>query len=329
VNTRRYLISKVLQAVLTLAFVLAFNFFLFRGIGDPVTQLLKESRGDLSAQAAARLAHQLGLDLPLPQQFLHYVKETLLGHLGFSTFYRTTPVTEVISHRIWPTILLIGSSTVATTVLGIWIGIAQGWRRGSRFDQGMLGFTLFTYAMPEFWFGLLMIMAFSVGVGPFPALFPTGDYSTTFPPYVGFAHVVDVLNHMVLPFFVLTVSYLGEYSLIMRSSLLETLGEDFILTARAKGLRDKLVRRRHAVPNALLPTMTVTILSFGFVLSGVITIELIFNWPGLGLLTETAITNRDYPVLQGLFLLFSASVIVANLVADLLYSYLDPRVRAA
>jgi peptide/nickel transport system permease protein len=193
----------------------------------------------------------------------------------------------------------------------------------------MLGFTLFTYAMPEFWFGLLMIMAFSVGVGPFPALFPTGDYSTTFPPYVGFSHVVDVLNHMVLPFFVLTVSYLGEYSLIMRSSLLETLGEDFILTARAKGLRDKLVRRRHAVPNALLPTMTVTILSFGFVLSGVITIELIFNWPGLGLLTETAITNRDYPVLQGLFLLFSASVIVANLVADLLYSYLDPRVRAA
>jgi len=114
----------------------------------------------------------------------------------------------------------------------------------------------------------------------------------------------------------------------MRSSLLETLGEDFIITARAKGLRDRLVRRRHEVPNALLPTMTVTILSFGFVLSGVITIELILNWPGLGLLTETAITNRDFPVLQGLFLLFSGSVIVANLVADLLYSYLDPRVRA-
>ena len=318
----------MLQALLTLAFVLAFNFFLFRGIGDPVTQLLRGARGTLSPAAVAKLQHELGLDLPLPQQFVHYVGETLQGHLGYSYFYNV-PTRTVIAQRIWPTLLLIGTSTIASTVFGIWIGIAQGWRRGSRFDQGMLGFTLFTYSMPEFWFGLLMIMAFSVGVGPFPAIFPTGDYQSTFPLHTGLSHVVDVLNHMALPFFVLTVSYLGEYSLIMRSSLLETLGEDFIITARAKGLQDRLVRRRHAVPNALLPTMTVVILSFGFVLSGVITIELIFNWPGLGLLTATAINNRDFPLLQGLFLLFSASVIVANLVADLLYSYLDPRVRAA
>ena len=135
---------------------------------------------------------------------------------------------------------------------------------------------------------------------------------------------------MALPFFVLVVSYLAEYSLIMRSSLLETLGEDFIITARSKGLRENDVLYKHAVPNAMLPTMTVTILSLGFVISGAITIELIFNWPGLGLLTFTAIQNGpDFPVLQGLFLLFSASVIIANLVADLLYSYLDPRVRAA
>ncbi len=224
--------------------------------------------------------------------------------------------------------LLIGLSTFASTALGIWIGIAQGWRRGSRYDQGMLGFTLFTYSMPEFWFGLLVIMAFAVGVGPFPALFPTGGYESTGAGFTGFAHAIDVVNHMVLPFFVLTLSYLGEYSLIMRSSLLETLGEDFIITARAKGLRENRVLYGHAVPNALLPTMTVTILQLGFVLSGVITIELIFNWPGLGLLTSTAVDARDFPVLQGLFLLFSASVIVANLVADLLYSYLDPRVRA-
>jgi peptide/nickel transport system permease protein len=183
--------------------------------------------------------------------------------------------------------------------------------------------------MPEFWFGLIMIMAFSVGVGPFPALFPTGGYDTTGAGYTGISHVVDVVNHMILPFIVLTLSYLGQYSLIMRSSLLETLGEDFIVTARAKGVREKRVLYGHAVPNALLPTMTVTILQFGFVLSGVITIELIFNWPGLGLLTATSVDQRDFPILQGLFLLFSASVIVANLVADLLYSYLDPRVRAA
>jgi peptide/nickel transport system permease protein len=327
VSTRRYVISKTLQALLTLMFVLAFNFFLFRGVGDPVTELLRGHAG-ITRQAVARLQHELGLDLPLPQQFIHYVKETAQGHLGYSYFFNV-PVRGVIAERIWPTLLLIGLSTLASTVVGIWIGIRQGWRRGSGYDKGMLGFTLFTYAMPEFWFGLLMIMAFSVGVGPFPALFPTGGYETTGVAYTGFAHAVDVLNHMVLPFFVLTVAYLGEYSLIMRSSLLETLGEDFITTARAKGVRENRVLYGHAVPNALLPTMTVTILSFGFVISGAITIELIFNWPGLGLLTATAVDQRDFPILQGLFLLFSASVIVANLVADLLYSYLDPRVRAA
>jgi peptide/nickel transport system permease protein len=173
-----------------------------------------------------------------------------------------------------------------------------------------------------------MIMAFAVGVGPFPALFPTGGKETVRFAYTGFEHVVDVLNHLILPWFVLTVAYLGEYSLIMRSSLLEVLGDDFILLARAKGLRDKRVRRNHAVPNALLPTMTVTILSLGFIVSGAITIELIFNWPGLGNLTAKAVQDLDFALLQGLFLLFSVSVIVANLIADLLYSYLDPRVRA-
>jgi peptide/nickel transport system permease protein len=327
VSTRRYLLSKVGQALLTLAFVLAFNFFLFRGIGDPLNQLLRGARGGISPAALEQLQKELGLNLPLPQQFVHYLGQTLQGHLGISYFYNI-PVRTVIAQRVWPTILLVGTSTIASTVIGIWIGIAQGWRRGSAFDQGMLGFTLFTYAMPEFWFGLLMIMAFSVGVGFFPAILPTGGYSTTGVTLTGVSHLVDVLNHMVLPFVVLTIAYLGEYSLIMRSSLLETLGEDFIVLARAKGMREKRVLRKHAVPNALLPTMTVTILGLGFVISGAITIELIFNWPGLGLLTETAVRQQDFPVLQGMFLLFSGAVIVANLIADLLYSYLDPRVRA-
>ena len=182
--------------------------------------------------------------------------------------------------------------------------------------------------MPEFWFGMLVIMAFAVGVGPFPALFPTGGYETTGAGYTGWAHVVRRAEPHGAAVLRADPCLSGEYSLIMRSSLLETLGEDFIITARAKGVRENRVLYGHAVPNALLPTMTVTILQLGFVLSGVITIELIFNWPGLGLLTATSVDARDFPVLQGLFLLFSASVIVANLVADLLYSYLDPRVRA-
>jgi peptide/nickel transport system permease protein len=323
VSTRRYLITKILQATLTLAFVLAFNFVLFRGLGDPTNLLAKNAKGSITPQALADLKAQLGLNLPLPQQFAHYVKETLTGKLGYA--FDNQPVSSEIGAAIWPTLLLIGTSTIASTVLGIWIGIAQGWRWGSKFDQGWLGVTLVLYAMPEFWFGLLMIMLFSVTFN----IFPSGGMQTAASSYHGMKNVVDILNHLALPFFVLTVSYLAEYSLIMRSSLMEVLGEDFIATARAKGVREKMVRRRHAVPNALLPTMTVTVLSLGYVLSGAIVIETIFSWPGLGRLTYDAIRDEDFALLEGLFLLFSAAIIVSNLVADLLYSYLDPRVRAA
>jgi len=182
--------------------------------------------------------------------------------------------------------------------------------------------------MPEFWFGILVLMAFGAGVGPFPALFPIGGYESPSGDITGLAHVTDVLNHLVLPWFTLTVAYLGEYALIMRSSLLDVLGDDFVGTARAKGLREKQVLWRHAVPNALLPTFTLTILSLGFIFSGAITVEYVFSYPGLGWLTVQAIDSKDYALLQGLFLLFSTAVIVANLVADLLYAYLDPRVRA-
>ncbi len=254
---------------------------------------------------------------------MNYIKESAQGNLGLT--FDNQPVSSAIARAIWPTLLLIGTSTIASIVLGVWIGIAQGWRWGSRFDQTWLGVTLVLYAMPEFWFGLLMIMLFSVTW----SIFPSGGMESAASTFTGFAHIADILNHLALPFFVLTVSYLAEYSLIMRSSLMEVLGEDFILVARAKGVRERMVRRHHAVPNALLPTMTVTILSFGYVLGGAIVIETIFSWPGLGRLTYTAIGNEDYALLQGLFLLFSAAVIVSNLVADLLYSYLDPRVRAA
>ena len=251
------------------------------------------------------------------------MKQTAQGNLGLT--FDNQPVSTEIANAIWPTVLLIGTSTIASILLGIWIGIKQGWRWGSRFDKGALGVTLVLYSMPEFWFGLLMIMLFSVTW----SIFPSGGMETAASDLTGLAHVADVLNHLALPFFVLTVSYLAEYSLIMRSSLMEVLGDDFILVARAKGVRERMVRRKHAVPNALLPTMTVTILSLGYVLGGAIVIETIFSWPGLGRLTSTAIGNQDYALLQGLFLLFSAAVIVANLIADLLYSYLDPRVRAA
>jgi peptide/nickel transport system permease protein len=328
VETRRYVIGKVVRAALTLAFVVAFNFFLFRVMpGNPATLLLRGTSA-LTPATIAELEHELGLDQPLPQQFVTYVENTFTGQFGVS-LTSGDPVTQVIQSRIGPTVVLVLTSTVASAVIGILIGIRAGWRRGSAFDLGSTGTTLVFYSMPEFWFGILVLMAFAGGIGFFPAIFPTGGYETAGSGLTGFDRVVDILNHLVLPFSVLTIAYLGEYALIMRSSVLDVTGEDYVVTARAKGLRENQVLWRHTVPNALLPTMTLTFLSLGFVFAGTITIEYVFSYPGLGLLTVEAIDNKDFPILQAVFLLFSAAVIVANLVADLLYGYLDPRVRAA
>ena len=328
-GTRRYIAGKVLQALLTLAFVMVFNFFLFRVLpGDPAALLLRGTAA-FNAENVEAVTHDIGLDRPLPEQFLVYLENTVTLNFGESFFLRGQDVGQVISERIWPTILLVATSTIASAVIGLIIGIYSGWRQGSRFDVGAQGFTLFVYSMPEFWFGILVLMAFAGGVGPFPALFPAGGYATPGADLTGFAYAADVLNHLVLPWMVLTVAYLGQYSLIMRNSLIDVKNDDFVMTARAKGVREKQVLWRHVVPNALLPTFTLVLLSLGFIFGGAITVEYVFSYPGLGLLTVQAIDSKDFPLLQGLFLLFSAAVIIANLVADITYSYLDPRVRAA
>jgi peptide/nickel transport system permease protein len=181
--------------------------------------------------------------------------------------------------------------------------------------------------MPEWWLGLLLIFAFSVGIGPVPGLFPTGGMNSTGVDPSSVVGWLDTAWHLTLPVITLTLAYLADYSLIMRSSLLDELGEDYLVTARAKGLRDIQVRNRHAVRNALLPTTTVIALNLGFVVSGAITIETIFSIKGLGLLTTEALEGPDLWMLQGTFLVISASVIVANLLANLVYGLLDPRVR--
>ncbi|HEV3464191.1 MAG TPA: ABC transporter permease [Actinomycetes bacterium] len=322
---QRRLGAKLVGAVLSLAFVLVFNFFLFRVLpGDPAKNLTRNRL--VPAEQVQVLRESFGLGRPLPQQFVSYVGDTLTGDLGISYKFRR-PVSEVIAERIWPTVLLLGLSTVLSTVIGLWIGIRGAWRRGSVFDRVSLGASLALYAMPEFWLGILLLILFGVGVGGFPGLFPTGGLSSPNTELASLAGIVDVARHLFLPCLTLTLAYIAEYALVMRSSLLDELGQDYLTTARAKGLRDALVLRRHAVPNALLPTTTLIFLNLGFVVSGAITIETVYSWPGLGLLSYEALRTPDYPLLQGVFLLFSAAVILANVVADLLYAYLDPRVR--
>jgi peptide/nickel transport system permease protein len=321
VGSRRYLLSKCLQAVVTLLFVLTFNFFLFRVIpGDPVGLLARSEH--FTPEDVARLRHEQGLDLPMAEQYVIYMKDVVTGNLGESL--RTgIPVRELIGSRMWPTVLLVGLGTILASWLGVLIGIRGGWRRGSRFDTTSQYSSLVLYAMPEGWLGMLLLLLFSGWLHWFPA----GGYASA--DETGVAHVVDLLDHLFLPLLTLTLGYIGGYAIVMRSSMIETINEDFVHTARAKGVPERLVRRRHVVPNAFLPSFTLIILSFGFVLGGAIVIETVYSWPGLGLLTYNAINTKDYPVIQGVFLIASAAIIVANLAADITYGYLDPRIKQA
>jgi peptide/nickel transport system permease protein len=321
----RYVGSKLLGSLGALLFVLVFNFFLFRVIpGDPVRTLARNRL--VSDEQVAELTRTLGLEQSRPYQFLTYLQNTFTGEFGLSFRYRQ-PVWDLMLDRLWPTLLLVGTSTILASVIGIYLGMVSAWHRGKVVDHMSTGTSLALYSMPEWWLGLVLMAVFAVGAGPIPNLFPTGGLHSSDVDPTSIAGVFDTAWHLTLPVITLTLAYLAEYALVMRSSLLDEMGEDYLTTARAKGLRDVYVRRRHAARNALLPTTTLVVLNLGFVVSGAITIETIYSIPGLGLLTTEALETPDYPVLQGTFLIFSAAVILANLGANLLYSWLDPRVR--
>lgn len=323
--TLRFAAGKLGGAVVSLGLVAVLAFFLFRVMpGDPAKTML---RGLPSNPAQlAQLRHEFGLDQPLWAQFLRYMGEVFQGNLGKSFEYQR-PVVDIISERLWPTLLLAGSATALAIVVGLWLGTRSGWRRGSAFDQVSTGIAITLWSVPTFWLGMILLMVFAVGVGPMPGLFPTGGYAS--PESVGLDRVLDIAHHLVLPCLTMTAVIYAQYLLVMRSSLLDELGNDYLNTARAKGLRDDQVRSRHAVPNALLPTVTLIFLHLGLIISGAITVETVYSWPGLGDLMYKALTVPDLPLLQGTFLVFSGCVIVMNVLADLVYRLLDPRVRAS
>jgi peptide/nickel transport system permease protein len=330
VGTQRYLLGKVVQLVLTLFAVVTFTFFLFHVLmpGDPVQVFLKQAGAKYSPAQIEELKHRFGYDKPIfPNQYLTYLKDTATLNLGYSTFqYPGEPVSHIYWTRVGKSLLLITTSTLASIVIGVMMGIYGGWRRGGRVDNSSMASSLVLYAMPEFVLGMILLLIFAKWLKWLPAGRYDSRPSTN---YTGMAYVADVANHMILPWLTLMLAYLGEFYLLMRSSLLDVLGEEYITLARAKGVREKYVLRRHAVRNALLPTVTLIALSFGFILGGVITVEIVFSYPGVGLLAYEALQNRDFPILQATLLFAAVGVIVANLIADLTYGYLDPRVRRA
>lgn len=326
-GTWTYLLKKVGQLIITLLFILIFNFFLFRAWlpGDPVSSLTRSSGAQFSAAEQQELIREYGLDKPLTQQFWIVMGDTVVGKLGVSSVFAPETVSQVLLRLLPWTLLLVGVSTIVSTIVGILIGIYAGWRRAGWFDRSSMGTSLTLYSMPEFVLGMLLLIVFSTWLG----WFPPGGHQTTDAGISGFAAFTDIANHLFLPALTLALAFIGEYYLVMRSSLLDVLGEDFITTARAKGVREKNVLRHHAVRNALLPTVTLIALNFGFVIGGAITVELVFSYQGLGQVTYTALNANDYWLLGGLFLFFSLAVLVANFIADLIYVYLDPRVREA
>jgi peptide/nickel transport system permease protein len=325
-------LRKALWALVTIFVVITFNFFLFRVLpGDPAKAGIKDPR--LSPEAVAALQLRFGLDKPVlfntegeffDSQYFRYLGALVQGDLGDSSAYRNRSVTSLLGTALVNTLWLVLPAELLAIILGVLLGLVAAWRRGTKLDVGALMFALFTWALPTFFLGILLLFFGSRYLG-----LPTGGRITIGLDQGFWATAGDVLRHLLLPTLTFALVLLGEYMLIMRSSVVEVFSEDYILTAKAKGLNTFQIIRRHAFRNAMLPLVTLIALNLGFTVSGAIQVETVFSWPGLGKLTVDAVAQRDYPLLQGAFLMLAISVVLANLAAELVYLRLDPRVTEA
>jgi peptide/nickel transport system permease protein len=325
------LAKKVGWSLVTILFVITFNFFLFRVLpGDPAKAGVRDPRLSPAAVEAARV--RFGLDKPvflntedgnpLDSQYFKYLGALADGDLGTSYAFNNRPVTSLIGQALGNTVWLILPAQVLSIISGVALGLWAAWRRGTRIDVAALTFSLFMWALPTFFLGILLLFFGSRYLG-----FPSAGRVTIGANYTStWDQLWDLGTHLFLPTLTFTLVLLGEYMLVMRSSVVEVFGEDYIQTAKAKGLTTLDIIRKHAFRNAMLPIVTLIALNLGFTVSGAIQVETVFSWPGLGKLTVDAVSQRDYPVLQGAFLLLAIAVIATNLLAELLYLRLDPRV---
>jgi peptide/nickel transport system permease protein len=330
----RYLLGKITWAMVTILVVITFNFFLFRVLpGDPAKAGIRDPR--LNPATATLLRERFGLNRPVfldlggsdpfDTQFFAYLGQLAQGDLGTSYAFRDRPVSAMLGESLSNTLWLILPSQVLSIIIGTALGLLAAWRRRSSIDVGALAFGLVTWSLPTFFLGIVLLF---LGANLFGL--PTAGRVTVGAEYASALDgALDLGKHLLLPTLTLTLVLLGEYLLIMRSSVLEVFTEDYILTARAKGLTTWLIIRDHALRNAMLPMVTLIALNLGFTVSGAIQVESVYSWPGLGALTVNAVAQRDYPVLQGAFLLLAIAVVIANLAAELVYGWLDPRVSEA
>jgi peptide/nickel transport system permease protein len=342
VSNHRYILKRLGWACLTILFVLVLNFFLFRVLpGDPARAGIRDPR--LTQEAVEAIRVRYGLDKPVincfeslnplktgscavnpfQTQFFIYVGNLLRGEFGIS-YHSNRPVIDVLAERLKNTLILIGAGEILAILIGLTIGVIAAWKVRTPVDYTTLISSLVAWSLPTFWLGIILLFIGSRQFG-----LPIGGKSTPGASFdSNWEYYLDVARHMILPTLTFTIVFVGEYMLIMRSTMIEVLSEDFILTAKAKGLSAYQTLKDHALRNSMLPMITIIALNLGFIVAGAIQIETVFSWPGIGQLIYEAVERRDYPVLQGAFLIIAITVVFANLTADLLYSYLDPRVRA-
>lgn len=311
---RLLLVLPMVAGIVTLAFVL-----IHVVPGDPVYVLAGEY-GDAAYYAEMRA--KFGLDRSLSEQLVTYFVAVLRGDLGVS-FVQRQPVVAVVGARLGATLLLTGTALVLSTALGLVLGVAAARRPGTLLDTGTNLAGLALYSIPVFWSGQLLLILFALHLG----LLPVQGMASVRVESSGLAYAADVAQHLILPATALALSHVALVARLTRSGMRRALAEEYATTARAKGLPDALVASRHALPNALLPVITVVGAHVGTLLAGSLLVEVVFGWPGIGRLMFDSIATRDYPVLMALFMLVSAGVVLANLVTDVAYAVLDPRVR--
>ena len=318
---RNFIIKRVLYSILLLFFALTLNFIIFRmAPGNPIQIVASANR--LEPEMVDRLIELWGLNEPLHIQYIRYIRSTLTWNFGYS-YYSLEPVAREISERLSNTILLMGSSLVFACIFGTIFGIYSAYKRGSLFDLSSVTVSLFSFALPTFWMGLLLIYVMSYLLG----IFPLAGTMSRPPPVDPILRVLDLAWHLFLPGLTLFLFQYGFWLLMMRSTLLEALHEDYILTARAKGVDERGILFKHAFRNAMLPLVTNIAIQIPGVLNGAILTETVFSWRGLGLYTWNAIQFNDYPVLQALFFIFALVTVLSNFFVDIIYGYIDPRIK--
>jgi len=300
--------------------VIVLNFTLIHiAPGDVATVLAGE---DASPEYVQALRERFGLNRPIYEQLGIYISSVLRGDLGYS-FANRSPVISSIFERVPATVLLICSSMLFSISLGILFGVYASKRPYSKLDNAITIGSLLGYSVPNFWLGMMLMLLFALTL----RLLPVQGMFTVGVEMSDFERIIDVAQHLVLPVLVLGTSQLALYARLTRASMLEVLDQDYITTAKAKGCNERSVTFDHALKNALLPTVTMIGLNLGFVLTGATLTETVFAWPGIGRLMYDSIFRRDYPVLMGIFIIISVSVIFASLLTDIVYAYLDPRIR--